>query len=262
MEVTMRKQFLLSTAIIVLAFGGGAIAQTRQSPGSEQGTPSVVQGQSSTDVQRPEVNSNVQTGEGAERREGRDNRRMGGQEGHRDQGTGERQDRRDYGERNEGQRDETRRDRQTVGRTSDDNYRSDRDYNRDDRRFEDRGRYEGRERFGDRYEERGRYGERRSYDRRYGRLERGYEDRSDYRITRRQRARIHDVLVQRRVQPANIDFPIRIGEQIPSYVELYDLPQEAYYWAPRFQGYRYFETEDNIVIIDPQTMEVVAVLDQ
>jgi Protein of unknown function (DUF1236) len=63
------------------------------------------------------------------------------------------------------------------------------------------------------------------------------------------------------VEPAHVDFPIRIGARLPEYITSYDLPDEIYDYAPGFEGYRYFIANDEIVIVDPETMEVVSVIE-
>jgi hypothetical protein len=80
-------------------------------------------------------------------------------------------------------------------------------------------------------------------------------------ISRRQRARVHDILVHRRVEPESIDFPVRIGARVPSYITSYRLPDEVYEYLPGYERYRYFVTGDDVVIVDPVTLEVVAVLE-
>jgi hypothetical protein len=158
------------------------------------------------------------------------------------------------------------------GRGEDRRYRSERD---DGGRFEERRRQDEGRRYGEgrRYDERGdrfyerrrsgdRYDERRHEERRYGRsAERGYAGPRNLQITGRQRARVHDILVRRRVEPARVDFPIRIGARVPAYVTSYELPEEIYDYAPGYEGYRYFVANDEVVIVDPETSEVVAVLE-
>ena len=246
----MRKSLLLGSAVVALALSSPVLAQTRQNVGGEQGAPGSVQTQTNQDASQSAAGAKQQSEENSIGREGRTTNRLSEPQNRRnEQNYGQREDRRDYGERNEG-----RRERGTVGRATEDRYyRDDRDDRRE--RYGDRDRYEDRARYGERYD-------RRYDDRRYGRVDRSYGERRDVYLSRRARSHVRDVLVHRRVQPANIDFPIRIGARIPAYIESYDLPQEVYEWAPGYEGYRYFETEDEIVIVDPQTMEVVAVLDQ
>src|SRR5947209_1287228 len=128
--------------------------------------------------------------------------------------------------------------------------RTERDVDRDrDQRFQDR-------RYGDQYQERG------FEDRRYGaRAERYEGGQGQLHISRRQRARVHDILVRRRTETENVDFPVRVGARIPNYVTSYRLPDDVYDYLPGYEGYRYFVTGDEVVIVDPDTMEVVAVLE-
>ena len=67
--------------------------------------------------------------------------------------------------------------------------------------------------------------------------------------------------MRRRVEPVSIDFPLRIGARVPGYIASYELPDEVYDYAPGYEGYRYFVTGEEAVIVDPETMEVVAVLE-
>jgi hypothetical protein len=64
------------------------------------------------------------------------------------------------------------------------------------------------------------------------------------------------------VEPVRVDFPLRIGARVPNYITSYELPDEIYDYAPGYEGYRYFVTGDEVVIVDPTTMEIVAVLEE
>ena len=116
------------------------------------------------------------------------------------------------------------------------------------------GRYQDR-RYGDQSSERS------FQDRRYGARAERYEGQGQLHISRRQRARVHDILVRRRVEPESIDFPVRIGARVPSYITSYRIPDEVYEYLPGYERYRYFVTGDDVVIVDPATLEVVAVLE-
>jgi hypothetical protein len=232
----MRYSLLTSCAIAAIALGGGlanAQAPTQaQPPGqtTEQNRPSEGSRRQGEPAgkQPTEEKSNANTGrrDGAERRG--DERSEG-------------RDRLNYERGRSGE----------EGRREDRRYRTERDFDRDrSGRFEDRG-----------YRER--YEERRSFDdRRYGgRAERGYEGPRHLQISRRQRARVHDFLIRRRVDPVDVDFPVRVGARVPNYISSYELPDEIYDYAPGYEGYRYFVTRDEVIIVDPATMEIVAVLD-
>jgi len=42
--------------------------------------------------------------------------------------------------------------------------------------------------------------------------------------------------------------------------QLYVLPSDIVSIVPEYEGYRYFVYEDEIVIVDPDTLEIVAVI--
>jgi hypothetical protein len=128
-------------------------------------------------------------------------------------------------------------------------YRTERDFDRDRRYSDDR-------RYGDRREQ-WRYEDRRSG----GTVGRAYDGSRNTQISRRQRARVHELLVRRRVEPVNVDFPLRIGARVPSYITSYNLPQEVHEYIPGYEGYRYFIAGDEVVIVDPDTMEIVSVIE-
>jgi hypothetical protein len=77
-----------------------------------------------------------------------------------------------------------------------------------------------------------------------------------------QRTRITSVIREQRVQPAaNVNFEIRTGVRVPRDVRFYPLPQEVVTIYPQWRGYEYILVKDKIVVVDPQTFEIVDVLD-
>jgi Protein of unknown function (DUF1236) len=233
--------------------GAGA---TSQSQGGAPGTSPSAEQRSGRQGQEPAPQAS-----GLERRSSQQDTRgeVGGRDVRRDEQSQGMQDRRSrMGEEDRGDDRRYRSDRDEGGRRFDEGRRQEEGRRFDEgRRYGERGdRFDERRRTGDRYEDR------RYEERRYGsRMERGYSGPRNLQITRRQRARVHDIIVGRRVEPAHVDFPIRIGARVPSYVTSYQLPEEIYDYAPGYEGYRYFMANDEIVIVDPETMEVVAVLD-
>lgn len=55
-------------------------------------------------------------------------------------------------------------------------------------------------------------------------------------------------------------FPIIVGGFIPSTYSVYDLPSDFYGYVPGYEGYKYIVVGDQLLIIDPDTLEIVAVL--
>lgn len=63
-----------------------------------------------------------------------------------------------------------------------------------------------------------------------------------------------------RVRPAEINVSIRVGARIPSDVHFYPLPARVVEVHPAWEGYDYILVGSQILIIDPETREVVAIL--
>jgi hypothetical protein len=82
-------------------------------------------------------------------------------------------------------------------------------------------------------------------------------------LTPEKRTRIHEVIVQERSAPriSNPNFSVSIGAQVPRTVRFVALPRTILEIEPEWRGFEYFMVGDRMVIIDPRTMEIVAVVD-
>ena len=58
----------------------------------------------------------------------------------------------------------------------------------------------------------------------------------------------------------NVSFSISVGQAIPQTVHLYTLPVRIVEYVPQYQGYDYFLVGDEILIVDPATLRIVAVI--
>jgi hypothetical protein len=77
-----------------------------------------------------------------------------------------------------------------------------------------------------------------------------------------QKTVIKETIVKRNVRPAQINFSINIGTVVPRTVVLYDLPPIIIEVAPDYRGYKYILADDDtILVIDPETWEIVDVID-
>lgn len=94
----------------------------------------------------------------------------------------------------------------------------------------------------------------------------GREGRSSTNVTvelsSEQRTRIHEVIIRERSAPrvANVDFSLDIGTRVPRTVRLVRVPTSIIEIEPRWRGFEYFLVGDEIVIVDPNRMEIVAVI--
>ena len=58
-----------------------------------------------------------------------------------------------------------------------------------------------------------------------------------------------------------MDFNLSVGTPVPRSVRIVAVPREIIEIEPQWRGYEYFMVGDQIVIVDPRSMEIVAVLD-
>jgi hypothetical protein len=58
----------------------------------------------------------------------------------------------------------------------------------------------------------------------------------------------------------NVQFAITIGEAVPRTVHLYRLPVRIVEYVPQYRDYEYIMVGDEILIIDPRTLRIVAVI--
>ena len=80
-------------------------------------------------------------------------------------------------------------------------------------------------------------------------------------LTSEQRTRITTVIKEAKVRPVESpSFAIRVGVRIPREVRLYPLPREVVELRPAWRRYEYIVVRDDIIVIDPATFEIVAVL--
>jgi hypothetical protein len=81
-------------------------------------------------------------------------------------------------------------------------------------------------------------------------------------ISTEQRTKITTVIRNEHVAPVtNVNFNISVGTRIPRDVSYHVLPAEVVTIYPEWRGYNYVLVRDQIIVIDPQTFEIVAVLD-
>ncbi len=137
-------------------------------------------------------------------------------------------------------------------------------------RNEGLGRGERNERLGTTREERNERSGRTERNERFGttRTDRGSgfaRERRSVELSSEQRTRIHDVFVRDRdrfdrFRVSRVDFDLRPGVRIPRHFHLFPLPVFLVEVVPEYRDYRFFYYEDEIVIVDPVTLEIVAVI--
>jgi hypothetical protein len=81
-------------------------------------------------------------------------------------------------------------------------------------------------------------------------------------LSTEQRTKITTVIRDQHVQPVtNVNFSISVGTRVPRDVAFHPLPAEIVTIYPNWRGYEFILVRDQIVVIDPSSLEIVAVLD-
>lgn len=80
-------------------------------------------------------------------------------------------------------------------------------------------------------------------------------------ISAEQKTEVRNILVQNKVEPANVNFDVNVGVAVPTTVRLHPLPPRIVEIVPAYRGYEYFVLADGrIIIVDPSTHEIVYIL--
>ena len=81
-------------------------------------------------------------------------------------------------------------------------------------------------------------------------------------LTQDQRTKIKDVVVSDRnvARVDSVNFNIRVGVAVPRTVHIAVLPPEVVTIVPEYRGFEYVLVGDQLLIIDPNTLEIVAIL--
>jgi hypothetical protein len=80
-------------------------------------------------------------------------------------------------------------------------------------------------------------------------------------LSTEQRTKITSIIKQKKVEPTHLTVSVRVGTRLPESVHYYPLPVEVVEVYPEWRGYNYILVGDQIVIIDPRTHEIVAILE-
>jgi Protein of unknown function (DUF1236) len=80
-------------------------------------------------------------------------------------------------------------------------------------------------------------------------------------LSTEQRTKITTIVRQNKVEPAHLNVSIRVGTRVPESVRFYPLPAEVFVVYPEWRGYNYILVGDQILVINPRTHEIVAILE-
>jgi hypothetical protein len=77
-----------------------------------------------------------------------------------------------------------------------------------------------------------------------------------------QRTKITTVIRSEHLQPTtNVNFSIAVGTRVPRTVSFHPLPAEVVTIYPEWRGYEYFLVNNQIIVVNPRTLEIVDVIE-
>lgn len=79
-------------------------------------------------------------------------------------------------------------------------------------------------------------------------------------LSTEQRTKITTIIKEHKVQPVHLSVSVSVGTRVPASVHLYPLPVEVINIYPEWRGFDYIYVGDEIVIIDPSSHEIVAII--
>ena len=80
-------------------------------------------------------------------------------------------------------------------------------------------------------------------------------------LTTEQRTKITSIIHEHRTPSVHLNVSVSVGTRIPATVHLYPLPVEVINIYPEWRGYDYVYVGDEILVIDPRSHEIVAVIE-
>jgi hypothetical protein len=87
--------------------------------------------------------------------------------------------------------------------------------------------------------------------------------RTNVNVTPEKRARIHETIIHERnaARVSSVNFDVSVGAQIARGVPLTTLPRAIVEIEPEWRDFQYFIIGQEIVIVDPRSLEIVAIVD-
>jgi len=81
-------------------------------------------------------------------------------------------------------------------------------------------------------------------------------------LSTEQRTKITTVIKQQNVRPVtNVNFSISVGARVPRDVGFHPLPVEIVTIYPEWRGYEFILVNNQIIVVNPRTLEIVDVID-
>lgn len=81
------------------------------------------------------------------------------------------------------------------------------------------------------------------------------------RLSTEQRTKVTSIIRQNKVESTKLNISVTVGARVPASVHLYPLPVQVIEVYPAWRGFNYVLVGNQIVIINPRTHEIVAILE-
>ena len=83
---------------------------------------------------------------------------------------------------------------------------------------------------------------------------------SNVSLTTEQKTTIRNTVITSGPKATNVNFGIKVGVVVPRTVKVAPVPVTLVEIQPAWRGYMYFVYEDEIIIVEPRTLKIIAVL--
>jgi len=80
-------------------------------------------------------------------------------------------------------------------------------------------------------------------------------------LSTEQRTKIATIFKQHKVEPTKLSVSVSVGTRIPASVHLYPIPVQVVEVYPEWRGFNYILVGAQIIVVDPRTHEIVAILE-
>jgi hypothetical protein len=73
-----------------------------------------------------------------------------------------------------------------------------------------------------------------------------------------QRTKIKEYVAQKKMTPVRMSEKVVLGAAVPQDVELISAPGD---WGSAYKDYRFFSSDDHVILVDPGTRKVIQIID-
>jgi hypothetical protein len=84
---------------------------------------------------------------------------------------------------------------------------------------------------------------------------------SETKLTGEQRTQIREKVIATGPKLTNVNFALNVGTVVPRDVRVVEVPTIIIDLHPEWRGYRYFVVNDRVVIVEPDSLRIIAILD-